>query len=200
MGKNYDDLVNYVMLRSSYVHDLGLFHGKMGIAVALWLLARETKDETLEDYSWNLFQQVHDGLGPDMPMGLSNGLVGIGVGTTLLCKHGLIDCDLNEILANVDARLMEYDPRRIADLSLYTGAQGIQLYLQLRREVGGVVNTFDGRYLSELCASLGKDNAPVNASLLGLVHKPSYGINEYAGKPLGIDGGSSYYLLKQANP
>ena len=69
------------------MQELGLFHGKMGVVVALYLYADAYGDEVMREYAWELFQQVYDGVHTDMPVGLERGLAGIGYGTTLLCKR-----------------------------------------------------------------------------------------------------------------
>ena len=71
------------------------------------------------------------------------GLAGISYGTTLLSKLGLVECDLNSVLADVDAKIMERDPRRMSDYSVRTGAGGVLLYLALRHETYGTALTFD---------------------------------------------------------
>ena len=38
-------------------------------------------------------QQIYDGIYSNMPIGLEYGLAGIGYGTTILYKRGLVDCD-----------------------------------------------------------------------------------------------------------
>ena len=35
MKKEMDKIADYLLLRSSYMQELGLFHGKMGVVVAL---------------------------------------------------------------------------------------------------------------------------------------------------------------------
>ena len=39
MKKEMDKIADYLLLRSSYMQELGLFHGKMGVVVALYLYA-----------------------------------------------------------------------------------------------------------------------------------------------------------------
>ena len=102
-----DKIADYLLLRSSYMQELGLFHGKMGVVVALYLYADAYGDEVMREYAWELFQQVYDGVHTDMPVGLERGLAGIGYGTTLLCKRGLVECSLNDILEDIDRKIME---------------------------------------------------------------------------------------------
>ena len=142
MKKEMDKIADYLLLRSSYMQELGLFHGKMGVVVALYLYADAYGDEVMREYAWELFQQVYDGVHTDMPVGLERGLAGIGYGTTLLCKRGLVECSLNDILEDIDRKIMERDPRRLTDMSVRSGVRGLMLYLDLRQSVEAVA-TFD---------------------------------------------------------
>ena len=192
-------IADYLLLRSSYLQEIGLFHGKMGVAIALYMYSSKYNDKLMEEYAWDLFQQVYDKVHIDMPVGLETGLAGIGYGTTLLYKYGLVSCDLNEILIDVDSKIMERDPRRMSDLSARTGLGGILQYIALRQSTGEPLLTFDRQYLTEL------NNAVANNASLhslcqlreptDLLAHPQFNIDGYIEKPLGIDDGCAYYIL-----
>ena len=189
-------IADYLLLKSPYIQDVGLFHGKMGIVVSLYAYANKYGDSLLEDYAWDLLQQIYEEVHTDMPIGLENGLTGTGYGTTLLCKLGLVECDLNAVLEDVDTKIMERDPRRISDFSVRSGVGGLLLYLALRQSTGEPLLTFDNQYLTELeSATAGRLKLNPNTSLLDLLNKPSFGVDDYIEKPVGIDCGSAYYIL-----
>lgn len=191
-----DRIADYLLLKGSYLQDIGLFHGKMGVVVVLYLYADACGDDVLREYAWELLQQVYDGVHTDMPIGLECGLAGIGYGTTLLCQRGLVEGGLNDILADIDHKIMERDPRRLTDMSVRTGVRGLILYLNLRQRVESVT-TFDGQYLKELQATvIGNGLVCRELDIVDMVNEPSFTGTEYLEKPLGIDGGCSYYLLK----
>lgn len=196
MKKEQEKIANYLLLHSSYMRELGLFHGKMGIVVALYLYADALHDDVMRDYAWELFQQVYDGVHTDMPIGLERGLAGIGYGTALLCKRGLLECSLNDILVDIDQKIMERDPRRIADKSVRTGGRGLMMYLKLRQSVE-MVTTFDSSYLKELRDTMAGYVAPSEEmQLMSILNEPTFAETDYLEKPLDIDGGSAYYILK----
>lgn len=201
MKTNLSKIVDYLLLKSLYIHDVGLFHGKMGIVLALFAYADRYDDPVLEEYAWDLFQQVYDGVHADMPLGLENGLSGIGYGTTLMCAKGWAECDLNAVLADVDDKIMLRDPRRLKDSSLRSGTGGLQLYLDFRQSIGGPLKTFDRRYLSELqSAAPHRLRTEDPANFVKYLTEPAFPMTEYLEKPIGIDGGSAYYILKDALP
>ena len=197
MKEKLRKIVDYLLLRSPYMQDIGLFHGKMGVVVALYLYAAKYHDELISEYAWDLLQQIYDGVYSNMPVGLEYGLAGIGYGTTILHKRGLVDCDLNSILADVDSQIMAYDPRRMENLSTRTGVGGLGQYIVLRQSTGEPLRTFDSLYLSEL-RSIAEPVIPPcrGTNILNILNTPSFSIDEYIEKPLGIDGGSAYYIIK----
>lgn len=197
MNSELRKMVDYLLLKSPFLQDIGLFHGKMGVAVALYAYAYRYHDNLIKEYAWDLFQQVYDGVHVDMPIGLEYGLSGIGYGTTLLFGLGYVECDLNAILCDIDVKIMERDPRRITDFSLRSGAGGIQLYLTLRQKVGGPLLTFDNLYLSELQSAMANKMMPkFDVSIINILSEPLFAECEYIEKPIGIDEGSAYFILK----
>lgn len=190
-------IVEYLLLYSPYMRDIGLLHGKMGVVITLYMYAEKFHDELISEYAWELFQQIYDDIHSFLPIGLEYGLVGIGYGTTLMYKHGLVDCDLNLILAEIDSKIMEYDPRRMKDLSVRSGIGGLMRYIALRQSTGEPLGTFDEQYLTELYTTAAGIAACSNeASIMDILNVPPFPIEEYTEKPLGIDGGSAYYILK----
>lgn len=201
MNTEYRKIVDYLLLKSPYIQDIGLFHGKMGIVFSLYAYAKKYNDRLLEDFAWDLLQQIYNKVHTDTPTGLENGLAGIGYGTTLLSILGLIECDLNTVLSDIDAKIMERDPRRMSDFSVRTGAGGVLLYLALRQETSGTLLTFDNQYVAELksAAAVKMVLNPVT-NILDILNEPLFDINCYMEKPIGIDGGSAYYILKDILP
>ena len=197
MNERLRKIVDYILLSSPYMHDIGLFHGKMGVVIALYLYSAKYRDELISDYAWDLLQHIYDNINSNMPIGLEYGLAGIGYGTTILYKHGLVDCDLNSILVDVDSKIMEHDPRRIKDMSIRSGVEGLMQYIALRKSTGEPFETFDAQYLTELYTTA----SPIvsvyqDKSIMSILNAPTFSIEEYTEKPLGIDGGSAYYILK----
>lgn len=197
MNTELRKIADYLLLKSSCIQDIGLFHGKMGIVVALYAYANKYNDRLLEDFAWDVLQQVYENVHTDMPTGMENGLAGIGYGTTMLSRLGLVNCDLNAILADIDAKIMERDPRRMTDYSVRTGARGVLLYLSLRQETERKLLTFDSQYMAELkAATAGRAMLNPATNILDILNEPSFAVNDYIEKPIGIDGGSAYYILK----
>ena len=190
-------IADHLLLHSPYISDLSLFHGKMGISVGLYMYSAKYGDELMGEFAWELFQQVYEGVHCDMPVGLEHGLAGIGYGTALLHSLGILEGDISGSLAEIDRKIMERDPRRMTDMSLHSGAKGILMYMALRRMSDPELSTFDPQYVAELDAVTGSATTAYTPDmLLNILNEPLFPIDEIAGKPAGIDGGSAYYLVR----
>ena len=196
----YDKIVHQLMLHSMDLPNVSLYHGKMGIVLALYSYATRKRDEHLKEYAWDLLQTIYDELSDTLPYGIEWGLSGIGVGITLLKKYGVFDVDLNAVLADLDQRIMSYDPRRLTDFSYRSGVTGIYYYLWLRTQVESPVQMFDSVYLKELYQNIQTHGVSVHC----LHHEnywynelaiPAWSVNEYPNHPLDLDGGMSYFLI-----
>ena len=69
MNQYIRNIVDHLLFHSSYLNNVGFFHGKMGIVVAMYAYANRYKDKFIEEYAWDLLQEVYDGIHADMPIG-----------------------------------------------------------------------------------------------------------------------------------
>ena len=61
-----------------------------------------------------IYEDIHDTL----PINFENGYLGIGWGIEYLAEQKFINGDTNEILEDIDKKIMERDIRRVSDMSL----------------------------------------------------------------------------------
>ena len=62
MYRDTRNIVNYLLLHSSHMNNVSFFHGKMGVVVAMYAYANRYNDKFIEEYAWDLLQQVYDGV------------------------------------------------------------------------------------------------------------------------------------------
>ena len=62
----------------SYLGNIGLFNGKTGLMLYLFYYARHSGNSLYEDFAMELFDEICRDISPDTPVGLGNGLCGIG--------------------------------------------------------------------------------------------------------------------------
>lgn len=71
-------ITNTLLLNASFIDNLGLMHGKMGIAIYFFHLARETENQIYEDYAGELIDEIYEEISLTTPCDFENGLAGIG--------------------------------------------------------------------------------------------------------------------------
>ena len=102
----YQRIINVLLLNASFIDNLGLMHGKMGIAIYFFHLARETKNPVYEDYAGELIDEIYEEITINTPLDFENGLAGIGWGIEYLVQNGFLEADTNEVLEEFDKRLI----------------------------------------------------------------------------------------------
>lgn len=145
-------IANHLILHSSPLDDVGLFHGKMGIILFFVHYARYTENTLYDDFACELLEEVCENISENLPVNLESGLCGIGWGIEYLIRNKFLDGDANEMLKEIDRKIMERDLRRIEDTSLATGLQGISDYIYERirsAHENADCMPFDSQYLKE---------------------------------------------------
>jgi len=192
-------LINYIIFKSSDLKDVGLYHGKMGIVTSLYLYAHAYKNDIIKNFAFDLLQEIYNEITKSLPWGLEYGLAGIGYGFTLLRKIEIIDDNLNDILYDIDSKIMSHDPRRISDFSYRQGIKGLLAYINLRKGLCEGLNSLDETYISELYIRAKKENISIpKDSFITDLLEPQWPCNNYRDKDLGIDQGISYFIIKDA--
>lgn len=152
-SKLLDGLIDHLLLNSSFTKDVGLYHGKMGIAIFFYFYSRYLKSCLYEDFANELLDEVINDINEDLPINFERGLCGIAWSIQYLINDNYIaSSDLN-IFKNIDIKIMERDPRRFSDLSIETGIGGIFNYINLR--MNSAIKSenpffFDQTYLTDL--------------------------------------------------
>lgn len=131
--KRFQRIVNALLLNASFIDNLGLMHGKMGIAIYFFHLARETKNQIYEDYAGELIDEIYDEISISTSLDFENGLAGIGWGIEYLAREGFIDADTDEVLEEFDKRLIhELTYHTPEDIGLLKGFSGYITYFHCR--------------------------------------------------------------------
>jgi len=113
--------------------DIGLWNGKMGIAIYLLHVSRLTQNEKYENEAVELIDSVYEQISFEKPFCFDNGLLGIGCGFEHIIHNGFVDADRDEILSETDLLARDIiDSRPIDNLGLGKGVCGIGYYLYHR--------------------------------------------------------------------
>ena len=153
-----NQVLAYLAINSSYLTDIGLFYGRMGIILFFVRYARISGLRQYEYLAEMLLEEIHK----DMPIQLASGLCGIGWGIEYLVRNGFMTGDTDKILKDIDQRVMEYDPKRMKDLSFREGLTGIVFYVLTRLSAPRQTKTcpFDSSYLDSLRIALRQAEFP----------------------------------------
>jgi len=144
-----------LMLHGSFIHNLGLMNGKMGIAIFFYHLSRYTNRKIYDDFAGELVDEIYSEIHNHYPSDFLNGLCGIAWGIEYLIQNHFVEADANEILYDLDKMIFEWDVRKINDYTLETGLEGIARYAIARCSGKKVANiTIPTDYISELCTAL----------------------------------------------
>lgn len=118
-------ITNILLLNASFIDNLGLMHGKMGIAIYFFHLARETQNQIYEDYAGELIDEIYEEITLETSLDFENGLAGIGWGIEYLVQNGFIEADTDEVLEEFDNKLFKQlvysTPQNIGLLNGLTG-------------------------------------------------------------------------------
>jgi hypothetical protein len=133
---NYNFLQRYadsLLEKSNSVTNLGLWDGKMGIAITLFHIARIIKNNLYGQKASSLIDTVYENVSPQMPFSFDVGLLGISCGLQYIMDECFMEGDSDEILSRTDARIKDIiDSRTLESLSLETGICGVGFYLHQR--------------------------------------------------------------------
>ena len=170
----YEQALAYLTINSSFTGDLGLFHGRMGIILFFAHYARSTQSKHYEDFAGCLLDELYEEIHEDLPVNLENGLCGIGWGIEYLVQQGFMEGNTDEILADIDRKVMELDPLRMTNLSFRRGLAGIAFYVIARLNAHRETSTlpFGDAYLTSLQQALGRaefteaEEIPVDLSVI----------------------------------
>ena len=143
-------IIEITMINDACTESLSLFNGKMGIAIFFFHCYRYTNDKLYERLVEELLNDIYEDVHKEMPVSLAYGLCGLGWGIEYLAQHQFIEGSTDDILDEIDRKIMEQDVRRMADISLETGLEGIAWYALLRLTSPCSTGAFDEVYKNDL--------------------------------------------------
>ena len=194
-----NDHINYIAFHATQIHDNSLYHGRLGIILALCGHGMLNTDKRICNFVRNLIQASTDGY-YDGRIGIENGLAGYGLAFTLLYKVGMLNENLNEVLFDIDKKIMSYDLKRMDDFSFREGLSGVWYYVKMRMSSGQYCWSLDRDYVNELGnITLSYANrGELNETLITSIQKPSWGLADYMGNEVEIDNGLSYFVIQNS--
>lgn len=121
-------IARYLMLYTSFTDNIGLLDGKMGVVLFFMNYSRYTKCKRYEKFAGELLDEIYEEIHIDCSANFGNGLAGIAWGIEYLIRNRFVKAESNEILKELDDRILERDVRRVKDTSVESGLKGIAYY------------------------------------------------------------------------
>lgn len=143
-------VVNRLIIKSCDLQSIGLIHGKMGLVIFFFHFSSFTKNPIYGQYAEQLLDEIFEDIHDQLPVDFENGYMGIGWGFEYLSQNNFIEGDTNEILESLDKKIMEWNIKRVTDLSLKRGVAGVFHYVLCRLKNKSSVSPFDNEFLSDL--------------------------------------------------
>lgn len=146
-------IARHLMLRGSFIDKLGLYDGKMGIVLFFMNYSRYTGCKIYERFAGELIDEIYEEIHVDYSLNFGNGLAGIGWGMEYLIRNGFVKANPDEVLKELDDRILERDVRRVKDHSMENGLRGIATYVISRCAGRDYPGTFED-YIIDLLQAL----------------------------------------------
>jgi hypothetical protein len=89
-------IANILLLNSSFINNLGLLNGKMGVAIFFYHYSVYSGNYAYKDFAKDLISDIYQEINGETPIDFANGLTGIGWSLKYLVNRGFI-CDENEV-------------------------------------------------------------------------------------------------------
>lgn len=201
-------MVHRLILQSPFVSDIGLLHGKMGIALFFYEYARYTSSDIYNDMGEELLDDVLNQIHTGMSVRFDIGLSGIGWGLKYLLQNYFIEGDENEIWEEIDREVMRTNLLRMDDSSLESGSEGLFYYISARLNRNDLQKEgfpFDSDYLKDLSCinpffkieDVSEFYVRYPLSLKNILNGTTIDEYSYMREPLGLRDGISGYLLSK---
>ena len=187
-----EKLLNHLVLHANdQPLAIGLLHGKMGIAITLAHYARIRGQHKLEFAADFLIEDILCRLSKTTSIDFSSGLSGIGWGIEYLIQQGYLKGCGADILAEIDAKIMEIDILRMNNWSLESGLVGLLHYMLIHLQGANISNkaVFDKSYLTSwkqlLALSEGEEKTLIDGKTpIGLLEEAFAGKTNFYRFPL----------------
>ncbi|SHF15091.1 Lanthionine synthetase C-like protein [Bacteroides faecichinchillae] len=163
LSRKLKEIIDNQILNGSFSTDQSLLNGRMGLSLFFFHCSRLLHNRFYEDFAGELLEDICLHLPFDLAVDFADGFCGIGWAVEYMRRQGFVEGDTDEILKEIDGKVMERDLRRTADTSFEHGLEGIVSYVRARldsprRESNEL--PFDTDYLEDLknaCQRTGVD-------------------------------------------
>lgn len=149
------DDISYLILYTSFMTNLGLLNGKLGIIIFFYHYSRFTGCKRYNRFADELINELYSEISSQLPIDFANGLSGIAWGITYLIINNFVEAD-DDVLNEFDEKIMAIDAEKIKDYSLEQGLAGIAYYAMARYCSQPSKIGLDNEYIKKILSALSK--------------------------------------------
>lgn len=132
--ENLTRISRYLMLHSSFIENVGLLNGKMGIVLFFFYYSKFSKKKIHSIFAYELLNQIYENLYENLSWDFSTGLTGIGYSTLCLLNNKFVYTDSNDILEVVDQKIINLEIDSLIHPKKYFELEMLYYYLYFRLE------------------------------------------------------------------
>lgn len=125
------EINGYLLENAKDEHQLGLLHGKLGLSIYFYHLARKNENHEFLEIADSLVGEIFEKLSEaKLHLDFENGLAGIAWGISYLVKSDFVEADLDDTLGDLDDKVYKYleDHKTNLPASLQNGIIGYLIY------------------------------------------------------------------------
>lgn len=131
------EINEYLLKNAKEEHELGLLHGKLGLSIYFYHLAKRHENHEFHEVADSMLGEIFEKLSEDkLDFDFETGLAGIAYGISYLVNSDFVDADLDDTLGELDDRIYKYleDQKTNLPANLQNGVIGYLFYCLNRLE------------------------------------------------------------------
>lgn len=133
LDENKDNILksiaDHLILNSSGLYEIGLYDGKMGVALFFYHYSRYMNIPIYNDFADCLLDEVIQNMDSSISIRFGDGLCGIGWALQYLMRNNFVKGDDSDVFSDFDCKVLEYDINKMSDRTLSTGSMGVLYYI-----------------------------------------------------------------------
>jgi hypothetical protein len=159
-------IARHLMLYGSF-SNVGLLTGKTGIVIFFYHYARHTGKKLYDDFAGELIDEIYKEVHSSLSCDFKNGLCGIAWGIEYLIHNRFLEADADEVLEDLDKRIIEKGNWYNTNNSIETGVKGVACYVISRHANKININCrITKKYIDDLIKTLHEYNDEDNILLI----------------------------------
>lgn len=127
-----EKIIHRFLFKVFSLKDMSFFNGKIGIAISLFHYGKHTQNDIYIDFANDLIDGYLANVDKRIGFSFASGLSGIGWAIEYLIQHKLVEGISHEACKDIDDFIMSVNIRRMTNLSLEEGLEGILHYILAR--------------------------------------------------------------------